>query len=93
MILNSITVESLHVKIFGLMQAFFVYLLNTAVHFDRYLCLESCHQILQIRSIGCESFLHQTEVSRLFLSLFCSGINRPGEKRLAVKFHTTQMSC
>jgi len=69
------------------MQAFFVYLLNTAVHVDRYLCLESCHQILQIRSTGCESFLRQTEVSRLFpFSLFSSGIHRPGEKGLLVKF-------
>lgn len=44
------------------MHANCVYLFNAVVHLDRSLCLESCHQILQTPSIGCESFLHQTEV-------------------------------
>lgn len=65
--LKSVRVESLQVQILGLMEAFFVYVFNAAVCSDRYLCLESCHQILQILSIGCESFLRQTGVSRLFL--------------------------
>lgn len=76
MLLNSVTAESLYIKNYGLMHGCFVSVFNAAVCLDRSLCLESCRQILQILSIGCESFLRQTEVSRLFLSVFCIDISR-----------------